>query len=197
MRPYWRSFALLFWIAMFLFLADPARAQTLSVSHPITDGDTLGHLDLKVGQKVPLTASRADSVKWSSGNTKVATVTTKGIVTAKARGYATITATRGTLKTTVRACVTATDQEVWPWTVNLLGVRLLHESRLRQFFRDSIVATFQVIPATNWGPCVHYTLDSASARFATIDRAGLLRSKQSVRGLLVASGPKARLILYK
>lgn len=47
------------------------------------------------GNKYALTATGASSVKWSSSNTSVATVDSKGVVTAKSTGSATIKATSG------------------------------------------------------------------------------------------------------
>lgn len=58
-----------------------------------------------VGQTITLKASGAKNVKWSSSNKKVATVSSKGKVTAKKKGSATITVKAGKKKATCKVTV--------------------------------------------------------------------------------------------
>ena len=60
---------------------------------------------LNVGKTLTLSVSKATNVKWSSSNTKVATVNKKGKVTAKKAGNATITAKAGSMKFTCKITV--------------------------------------------------------------------------------------------
>ena len=57
------------------------------------------------GQTITLKASGAKNVKWSSSNKKVATVSSKGKVTAKKKGSATITVKAGKKKATCKVTV--------------------------------------------------------------------------------------------
>ena len=58
-----------------------------------------------VGQTITLKASGAKNVKWSTSNKKVATVSSKGKVTAKKKGNATITVKAGKKKATCKVTV--------------------------------------------------------------------------------------------
>ena len=65
---------------------------------------------LRPGGKITLSIkglAKGKTVKWKSSATKVATVTSKGVVTAKAAGSATITGTVGKTKYTCKVTVTA------------------------------------------------------------------------------------------
>ena len=86
-------------MAMMFSLAMPisVSAQTKSSNKSIT---------LNVGKTYTLKVTGTKKkVTWSSSNKKIATVSTKGKITAKKRGYCTITAKYGKKKLTYKVTV--------------------------------------------------------------------------------------------
>lgn len=72
--------------------------------------------DLSVGGRLQLTLNGTDAkIKWSSSNKKIATVSAKGLVTAKKKGKATITAKAGKKKYT---CTVTVKQPVKSVSLN-------------------------------------------------------------------------------
>ena len=71
-------------------MADPTIPEKVTL-------DATGTVELYVGDKLPLEATvtpkkaRGTKLTWSSSNKKVAKVNSKGVVTAKKKGTATIT----------------------------------------------------------------------------------------------------------
>lgn len=171
---------------------------SVTVIGPVIAGDTSTHVDLfktRTAQLRSIALSiRGDTmrepVKWSSGNTAVASISTSGVVTAKKRGYATITATVAGISGRLRVCVTDRERESLTWSV-LSNRVTFNRERLQP--RQTMLATAHVTlkpgGATQWGECVHWQLDSASREFARIDRAGVLHSSRSVANIYAAVGP--------
>lgn len=149
----------------------------LAIVAPVAPRDTTGHVDMRVGQSFTLGVNGSIAVKWSSGNSAVASVSVKGLVTAKARGYATITATTGAEKATIRACVVNAGVEFELLTVAERSVSIdtvpftLATGQSRQLLG---VAQLRTTSPTEWGECRHWYLTSDSRRWATIDRRGLV-----------------------
>ncbi|MBR2109357.1 MAG: Ig-like domain-containing protein, partial [Ruminococcus sp.] len=86
-------------------------SRTLAVTNMYLDPMVeVSNKSVNIGKTVKLNASimYADSVSYKSSNTKIATVTNKGVVTGKAAGTATITVTAkaGSLTATAKAKIT-------------------------------------------------------------------------------------------
>lgn len=150
----------------------------LAIVAPVSPRDTAGHVDLKIGQTITLAVNQPIAIKWSSGNPTVASVSTKGVVTAKARGYATITAATATARTTIRACVTDVDVELLTPKQIAASVVTKHEPRIRQGYGTQMIARARFRTSPDWGSCTHWFVDDRTARFASIDRGGLLTAIQ-------------------
>jgi hypothetical protein len=161
----------------------------LAIAAPVAARDTTGHVDMRIGQSITLGVNTAGA-KWSSGNPTIASVTTKGVVSAKAAGYATITATDVTRKATIRVCVTASDQEQIPWKIKSIKTPLIGESRMWPGTQRQIVAHIQLVASPDMGPCVHWILDRESSEFGRIDRAGVVHSSRTVRDVKAFIGPR-------
>lgn len=175
----------------------------LAIVAPVAPHDTAGHVDLYAGQSLTL-AVRHDSawpVVWKSGNSTIVSVSTKGVLLAKQRGTTTLTAIRHGDTARTRVCVANTVRDTIPWVqvtastnaaapiTSLIGFMLPAKSTLSH---QQLTASTQLTPSTlsaSWLSCVHWTLDSASATYATISRSGLLRSPRSVSQVLATIGP--------
>lgn len=215
----WISF--LFLVLVALALVPDAEAQAVAgvrVTGPTIAGDSADHVDMRPGQRVALGGVALDSagntiagrsLVWKSGNPDVASITSGGIVTARKRGYATITGSIGAFSATVRACVingtqgdrepmrvTQGDISIEPAAASLgaPGAKLQLVAVVEMTARDTVNSSAQ------WGPCVHWylgdpSLETAPAR-ARIDRAGVLRILQGVSGRVdvgaVLGGPVIR-----
>jgi hypothetical protein len=166
----------------------------LAIAAPVASRDTAGHVDVRVGQQVVFTLSShgnpLTSAKWSSANPSVASISAKGVLTARARGYATITAAAGTQKATTRVCVTSLEQEALPWKIKSTTTSIAGETRLRPGAQRQAIAHVQLVTSPDWGPCVHWSLDRDASEFARIDRAGVLHSSRSVRDVKAFIGPR-------
>ena len=91
---------------------SPALAASKTVKTTSVKLSKSKTVKLKVGEKMTLKATvkpknSTQKVKWTSSNKKVATVSSKGVVKAKGKGTATITAKSGSKKDTVKVKVSA------------------------------------------------------------------------------------------
>lgn len=178
----------------------------LELLYRVGDGDTATHVDLVVGRTVTIgvrafgfdgrpVGLTAAQVKWTTGNAGVAKVTNAGVVTARARGYATLTAIVGSVGQSVRACVATTDRELVP-IAQTAGVLVpgLATIRARSTLPMSARLSFKTTGSTQWGPCAHWSIDESSRAWASIDRSGNLRaSRMGTIGTVAASiGPRVR-----
>lgn len=165
--------------------AAPSGVVRVLLMVPPVTGDTTDHADILAGASLPLAAVALDSagarvlnrpVKWASGNAAVASVTTAGVVRGVKRGYATITATIDGKKATTRACVSAVAREslaAKPSGITVLPrVAQLGQPGARVQLTADV--PWKVTGATAWGSCVHWWVDSLTARRASIDRSGVL-----------------------
>lgn len=105
---------------------------------------------LKVGQTQQLYAisngELSEEMEWESDDTTVATVSDNGLVTAVSVGEATITVSSGSLSTTCKITVTATEAEQI----------LLSESTVTVNVGNSITITATVLPETTTFPNVFW-----------------------------------------
>ena len=124
--------AIAIFLVMCLFLPLCANAYAAIAVKKITI--TGGNISLKVGEtktlKVTISPSNATNKKitWKSSNTKIATVNSSGLVTAKAVGKATITATANNGK---KASITVNVQkqpEVTKVTLSQTSINMLGKS---------------------------------------------------------------------
>jgi uncharacterized protein YjdB len=107
------------------------------------------------------------SLKWKSSNTSVATVDSKGVVTAKGAGTATITAT--TSAGTYSASASVTVKEVAVTTVNVTSVTL-NKSTLALKVGGTEKLTKTVKPTTATNKSVSWT--SSDKSVATVNSSG-------------------------
>ena len=124
--------AIAIFLVMCLFLPLCANTYAAIAVKKITI--TGGNISLKVGEtktlKVTISPSNATNKKitWKSSNTKIATVNSSGLVTAKAVGKATITATANNGK---KASITVNVQkqpEVTKVTLSQTSINMLGKS---------------------------------------------------------------------
>lgn len=94
---------------LFLSLAIPAGTQAAEIK--LNKKKVVLEVDAKITLK--LGDIKATDVKWSSSAKKVATVTSKGIVTAKAEGSATVTATYKKKKYTCKVTVVDSNKALF------------------------------------------------------------------------------------
>ena len=129
---------------------------------------------LKVGASVKLSAVVAPSdatdktVSWSSSNTKVATVTSAGNVTAKAKGTAKITV-KTTYGAKTASCVVTVTQPVTGVKLSKATATLLKGKTLK--------LTATVLPATASNKKVPWK--SSSAAIATVSSLGVVTGKKA------------------
>lgn len=107
------------------------------------------------------------TVKWKSSNKKVATVTAKGVIKAKAVGTATITATTANgKKDTVKVTVTASNIKV---------NKIVLEKRMNVLAGDVIRLEPEVDPVNATNKKVSYK--SSNTKVATVTNAGVVTAK--------------------
>ena len=130
---------------------------------------------LNVGESLTLTAiikpSNASnkSVTWSSSNTSVATVSSIGVVTAKAAGTATITVTTSDGGKTATCSVTVQAK-----TVSVTGVSL-NKSSLSMTVGDTQTLTATVSPSNATNKSV--TWSSSNTSVATVSSSGVVTAE--------------------
>ncbi len=130
----------------------------------LTDGDTL-----------TLTATIAPSnatnknVTWSSSNTSVATVSTNGVVTAKAAGTATITVKTSDGSKTATCTVTVKAK-----TVSVTGVTL-SKTAATLIEGDTLTLTATIAPSNATNKNVTWT--SSNTSVATVNTSGVVTAK--------------------
>ena len=96
-------------------------------TYPVTVKLNKKSATLKVNQKITLKLTGAKSkVKWTSSNKSVATVSSSGVVTAKKKGSATITATYNNKKYTCKITVKSSSNTTKPTQTKLLDVELIY-----------------------------------------------------------------------
>lgn len=94
-------------------------------TYPVTVKLNKKSATLKVNQKITLKLTGAKSkVKWTSSNKSVAIVSSSGVVTAKKKGSATITATYNNKKYTCKITVKSSSNATKPNQSQLLDVKL-------------------------------------------------------------------------
>lgn len=124
-------------------------------------------LSLTVGDSATLTAttSNGKDVEWSSSDTKIATVSSRGGVTAQGAGTATITATCG--KATATCSVTVTEKVVIGFTfTNAAGETLTEATVDRDGTLQLNAAASDNSPITSW--------ESQDASIASVSSTGLV-----------------------
>lgn len=124
-------------------------------------------LALTVGDSATLTAttSNGKDVEWSSSDTKIATVSSRGGVTAQGAGTATITATCG--KATATCSVTVTEKVVIGFTfTNAAGETLTEATVDRDGTLQLNAAASDNSPITSW--------ESQDASIASVSSTGLV-----------------------
>lgn len=94
-------------IALLVSFSVPARAQAAELK--LNKAKVILEVDAKITLKLGDIA--ATDVKWSSSARKIASVTSKGVVTAKSEGDATITATYNKKKYTCKVTVVDSNKE--------------------------------------------------------------------------------------
>lgn len=144
-------------------------------------------LSLTVGDSATLTAttSNGKDVEWSSSDTKIATVSSRGGVTAQGAGTATITATCG--KATATCSVTVTEKVVIGFTFTNAAGETLTEATVD---RDGTLQPTRRRPTTARSPRGNLRTRAShrsarrvlSAAFSTARRISLSRPRR-VRAL--------------
>ncbi|MCL2780849.1 MAG: Ig-like domain-containing protein, partial [Actinomycetia bacterium] len=164
---------------------SPAATWTVTVSQPsgppgtgagvLSSGVRLNHASaaLKIGQKLTLAATVSPSnasnktVRWTSSNTKVATVSATGVVTGKAPGKATITVTTANGAKTAK-CVLTVRRAV-------TGVKLSKKTlAIKVGKKTTLKAT--VAPTNATTKTVRWT--SSNPKLATVNAKGVITAKK-------------------
>lgn len=162
-------------IAVLSALAPPSSAQSVAkvvIAAPAKAGDSTDHLDLLRGTSERVLARALDSLGrpidrrityWSS-NSAVASVSSEGVVTAKARGYAKVLVAASTRRSSLQVCVTNEPYHALQ-EPDINGVQLLpakftlgagatRQAMLDLTLRTRDVDTSAVPPAS----CIHWSL---------------------------------------
>jgi hypothetical protein len=174
---------------------------------PAKANDTTDHVDLLVATSVPLSAIGARrSVTWASSNPAVVRVSSSGGLSARARGYATITARSGTRAATLQACVTAeplhelSNPEGIPgntMTVTLTKT-IADTGHAQAGYIMPLRATEPLDGTIVPNKCVHYVLSTGplipvlDPRVISISRHGVVTAPTAVREFYISAsiGPK-------
>ena len=146
---------------------------TVTVKQPVTK-ITLNKtaLSLMKGKTSTLTATAAPAsannkaVTWKSSNTKIATVDTKGLVKAVAKGTATITATAKDGSGIKAVCKVTVKQPVTKITLNKTALSLMKGKT------STLTATAAPASANNKA----VTWKSSNTKIATVDTKGLVKA---------------------
>ena len=139
---------------------------------------------LSVGEKVELTVCDADkAVKWSSSNRKVATVSRKGVVKAKKKGKAKITAKVGKKKLTCRVKVVKGSSGK---NVTLI----LNAKKVTMDRGTSYVLKALAIPEGSGGKL---TWKSSKKSVASVSKSGIIKARKAGKAVIsVYSGSKKK-----
>ena len=139
---------------------------------------------LSVGEKVELTVCDADkAVKWSSSNRKVATVSRKGVVKAKKKGKAKITAKVGKKKLTCRVKVVKGSSGK---NVTLI----LNAKKVTMDRGTSYVLKALAIPEGSGGKL---TWKSSKKSVAGVSKSGIIKARKAGKAVIsVYSGSKKK-----
>lgn len=139
---------------------------------------------LSVGEKVELTVCDADkAVKWSSSNRKVATVSRKGVVKAKKKGKAKITAKVGKKKLTCRVKVVKGSSGK---NVTLI----LNAKKVTMDRGTSYVLKALAIPEGAGGKL---TWKSSKKSVASVSKSGIIKARKAGKAVIsVYSGSKKK-----
>ena len=146
---------------------------TVTVKQPVTK-ITLNKtaLSLMKGKTFTLTATASPdsannkAVTWKSSNTKIATVDTKGLVKAVAKGTATITATAKDGSGVSASCKVTVKQPVTKITLNKTALSLMKGKT------NTLTATAAPASANNKA----VTWKSSNTKIATVDTNGLVKA---------------------
>jgi len=177
--------ALLSLLAWLLFPLPPVAKVV--IRQQVLPRDTTGHLDLQMGQQRIVQADALDSlgqpipqrtISWSSGDTTIVRIERlTGLVTAKNRGWATITAKSGGKQASLTVCVsehnreelrtTEASRKVVPGAAQVIAGR----STIQEY------AVIQLKPVGFLPRCVHWTV---GVPYASITKTGLLTTTQSI-----------------
>ncbi len=135
------------------------------------DGDTRTHIDLAIGTRVQLALIDGVAVNvpatWKSSNATVASVTRAGLLAARQKGYATISATYAGLTYTIRACVPPAGQPqlLFRTRVDSVRVKLRTEPlHVGESAPAGLIVNLSARDTTTttawgaWGPCVHWAI---------------------------------------
>lgn len=139
---------------------------------------------LSVGEKVELTVCDADkAVKWSNSNRKVATVSRKGVVKAKKKGKAKITAKVGKKKLTCRVKVVKGSSGK---NVTLI----LNAKKVTMDRGTSYVLKALAIPEGSGGKL---TWKSSKKSVASVSKSGIIKARKAGKAVIsVYSGSKKK-----
>ena len=178
-------------IVALLLVVIPAWA----VSRPVRTSDVQlspsGTVELTVGEKVTIQATvvpedSTQPIKWSSTDGKVATVT-DGVVTARGKGTATVTASSGDRQAEVEVKVT-------PKSVSTTGISLSPSGTVKLTIGDrtTIVATLEP-----WDSTQPVKWSSSDKAVATVQR-GVVKAKGEGTAVITAkSGSKKARVKVK
>lgn len=178
-------------IVALLLIVVPAWA----VSGPVTTTDILltpsGTIDLTVGERTAVEAAlipedSTQPVKWSSSDSKVA-IAMDGVVTAKGKGTATITASSGDREAAVEVSVNSKP-------VKTTGIAISPSGTVRLEVGDRTTLTATVEPWNSTEPVKWSSSDKAVA----IVRKGIVKAKGEGTAVITAkSGSKKARVKVK
>ncbi len=139
--------------------------------------------EMKTGKTLQLNATiepddaSSKEVKWTSSDNNIATVSTKGLVTAKKAGKVTITATAGVKKLTATCEITITDIDVTAVTLDKTVAELTTGETLQ------LAATVNPEDATN----KTLTWTSSNTNVATVDANGKVTAVSAGEAVITAA----------
>lgn len=155
------------WLAFTPALLSAQRVTILAPAGPVS------HVDLVVRDTLRLVAA-VDGVtvaaSWKSGGT-AASVTTRGLVTAKQRGYTTITATYVGQSASVRACVTDSASVVFTVAIDKVSPVLHSPIERGAAYRAGLVTHWKPVSPSGyslWGSCVHWWIEAGDVTNAKL-----------------------------
>ena len=135
---------------------DSSNAQKYGVPTSLTLG---------VNETYTIKCTKSGKLTYKTSNKKIATVSSKGVVTGKKKGSATVTVyLKGKKLTTCKVKVVAAPKKV---TLNKTSLSL------------NVKRTFQLIAKVNSGSHARYTWSSSNKSVATVSSKGLVTAKKA------------------